>query len=162
MPSHPIRSVVRKTIPSLSLLVLLLLLLPLLPGTLSAAETADPRQEVLAADARRFAAMVQGDLAALENLLTEDLTYTHSSGKVETRTEILESLRSGRLRYLAAEPSESAVRLHGETAIVTGRADLRVSAQGGELTLPVRFTEVWVKSSGVWKLAAWQSTRIGP
>lgn len=160
MPSHPIRSASRRTISALPLLVLLLL--PLLPGALTAAETADPRQEVLAADARRFAAMVQGDLTALEGLLTEDLTYTHSTGQVESRTELLESLRSGRLRYLAAEPSESAVRLLGETAIVTGRADMRVSAQGQGLTLQVRFTEVWVKSGGMWKLAAWQSTRIGP
>lgn len=145
-----------------ALLLLVLLFVPALPGTLDAAETTDPRQEVLAADARRFAAMVKGDLAALEGLLTEDLTYTHSSGKVDTRTEFLESLRSGRLRYLAVEPSESAVRLQGDAAIVTGRADLRVSAQGQELTVPVRFIEVWVKSGGEWKLAAWQSTRIGP
>jgi ketosteroid isomerase-like protein len=141
--------------------LLALLLLSTLPGPL-AAEATDLRQEIRAADARRFAAMVQGDLTALEGLLTEDLTYTHSTGQVESRTELLESLRSGRLRYLAATPSESHVRLVGETAIVTGRAELRVSAQGRELTVPVRFTEVWVKSGGAWKLAAWQSTRIGP
>lgn len=145
---------------TLRALPLLVLLLAALPGAL-VGETADPRQEILAADARRFAAMVQGDLKALEGLLTEDLTYTHSTGQVETRTELLESLRSGRLRYLAAAPSESNVRLLGETALVTGRADLRVSAQGRELTVPVRFTEVWVKSGGAWKMAAWQSTRIG-
>jgi ketosteroid isomerase-like protein len=147
-----------------ALILLALILLPVAPGSAAVftiAAAAAARQEILAADARRFVAMVQGDLAALEGLLTEDLTYTHSNGQVETRGELLESLRSGRLRYLAAEPSESAVRLQGDTAIVTGRADLRVSAQGRELTLPVRFTEVWVKSGGVWKLAAWQSTRIG-
>lgn len=122
---------------------------------------ADAREDVLAADARRFAAMVGGDLATLEGLLTEDLIYTHSNGLVETRAQLLESLRSGKLRYLAAERSGETVRLHGDTAIVTGQADLKVSAQERELTLTVRFTEVWVKSGGGWKLAAWQSTRIG-
>lgn len=140
--------------------LLLFLLLPVLPGTL-AAEAADPRQEVLAADARRIAAMVQGDLETLEGLLTEDLTYTHSNGQVETRAQFLEAIRSGTLRYLAVEPSDAVVRVHGETAIVTGGAKLRVSSQGRELTVPVRFIEVWVKSGGAWKMAAWQSTRIG-
>lgn len=135
------------------------LLLLLLPGFL-AAEPADPRQEILAADARRFAAMIQGDLKALEGLLTEDLTYTHSTGQIETRAQFLEGMRSGALRYLAAEPSDAVVRVYGETAIVTGRAEMRVSTQGKELTLPIRFTEVWVKSGGTWKMAAWQSTRI--
>lgn len=148
-----------RTLRVFPLLVLLLLLVE--PGFL-AAEVTDPRQEVLAADARRIAAMVQGDLKTLEGLLTEDLTYTHSNGQVETRAQFLEGMRSGTLRYLAVEPSDAVVRVHGETAIVTGRADLRVSAQGRELTVPVRFTEVWVKSGGIWKMAAWQSTRIGP
>jgi ketosteroid isomerase-like protein len=140
--------------PHRALALVALLLLP----TLAAADT---REDILAADARRFDAMLQGDLAALEGLLAEDLTYTHSSGKAETRAQFLESLRSGKLRYLAASRSDVAVRVYGDTAVVTGRAEMKVSSQGQELTLPIRFTEVWVKSGGAWKLAAWQSTRVG-
>lgn len=134
----------------------LLLIALLFPGL----AMADSRDDVLAADARRFAAMFQNDLTTLETLLADDLTYTHSSSKVESKAEFLESLRSGKLRYLAAERSDLAVRLYGDTAVVTGRAEMKVSSPGGELTLPVRFTEVWVRSGGAWKLAAWQSTRI--
>jgi ketosteroid isomerase-like protein len=121
---------------------------------------ADAREDILAADARRFAAMIQGDLTALEGLLAEDLAYTHSNGQIETRAQFLESLRSGKLRYLAAVPSDVNVRVYGETAVVTGRAEMKVSSQGQELTVTARFTEVWVKSGGAWKLAAWQSTRV--
>lgn len=141
--------------PNRALFLFLLLLLP----ALAAAQ--DARQDILAADARRFAAMIQGDLAALEGLLAEDLTYTHSTGQVETRAQFLESLRSGKLRYLAATPSDVNVRVYGDTAVVTGRAEMKVSSQGQELTVTARFTEVWVKSGGAWKLAAWQSTRVG-
>lgn len=140
-------------------LALFLLLLP------SFAAADDARQEVLAADARRFAAMVQGDLAALDRLLADDLTYTHSTGQLETKAQFLESLRSGTLRYLSAKPSDQAVRLYGDMAVVTGRAEMKASSQGQDLVLTMRFTEVWVKSGGAnsggaWKLAAWQSTRI--
>ncbi len=125
-----------------------------------AAGAEDARQEILAADARRFAAMIQGDQAALDGLLAGDLTYTHSSGQVETKAQFLESLRSGTLRYLSAQPSDQAVRLYGDTAVVTGRAEVKVSNQGQEAALSLRFTEVWVRSGGAWKLTAWQSTRI--
>jgi ketosteroid isomerase-like protein len=135
------------------------LVLALLIPALAAAQGAE--QEVRAADARRMAAMVKGDTAALTELLAEDLTYTHSTGQVETRAQFVESIGSGKLRYLAIEPSEVAVRLYGEMAIVTGRADMKVSAQGREQAFPIRFTEVWVKRGGHWRMAAWQSTRIG-
>lgn len=141
--------------PNRAFACFLFLLLP----ALVTAENA--REDILAADARRFAAMIQGDLAALEGLLAEDLTYTHSTGQVETRIQFLESLRSGKLRYLAAAPSDVDVRVYGDTAVVTGRAEMKVSSQGQELTVTARFTEVWVKSGGAWKLAAWQSTRVG-
>jgi hypothetical protein len=52
-----------------------------------------------------------------------------------------------------------AVRLYGETAVVTGRAEIKAVLGGQEAVLPLRFTEVWVKSGG-WKLTAWQSTRF--
>jgi len=137
-------------------LALTLLLLPTF-APLAAAQ--DARQEILAADDRRFAAMVQGDQAALDGLLADDLTYTHSSGQLETKTQFLESLRSGKLRYLSAEPADREVRLYGDVAVVTGRATVKASMDGKELLLPLRFTEVWVKRGGAWKLAAWQSTR---
>ena len=133
---------------------LIFLLLPI------AAAAQDARQDILAADARRFTAMVQGDQAALDGLLADDLTYTHSSGQMESKAQFLESLRSGKLRYLSAQPSDQAVRLYGDTAVVTGRAEIKANNQGQELVLSLRFTEVWVKSGGTWKLTAWQSTKV--
>ena len=133
---------------------LVFLLLPLAAGA------EDARQEILAADARRFDAMIKVDQAALDGLLADDLTYTHSTGQAETKAQFLETLKTGKLSYLSAQPSDVAVRLYGETAVVTGRAEIKAVSGGQELVLPLRFTEVWVKSGGGWKLAAWQSTRI--
>ena len=134
--------------------LLALLLLPL------AAEAQDARQAILAADARRFAALTRGDLAALDGLLANDLTYTHTNGQMETKAQFLETLRSGKLRFLSAKPSEQAVRVYGDIAVVTGRAEVKARAKGQEVLLPLRFTEVWVKSGGAWKLTAWQSTQV--
>jgi hypothetical protein len=60
-------------------------------------------EEILALEEKRFAAMVSGDLGALDALLHQDLVYTHSSAVVDTKASYLEAIRTGktlRLRYL--------------------------------------------------------------
>ena len=133
-------------------LLLVLVSAPLLAAT--------AEEEVRAAEARRFAAMVQVDTAALSGLLADDLTYTHSTGQVENKAQFLETLSSGKLRYLAIEPSEVVVRIYGDTAILTGRSMMKVKTGEQEMTLPIRFTDVWVRKGGQWRMAVWQSTRI--
>lgn len=119
-----------------------------------------PEADVRAADAQRFAAMVARDRPALERLLADDLTYTHSTGQVDSKAQFLDSLASGALVYRSIEPEEAAVRVYGETAVVTGRAVMRIENRGQTLVLPVRFTSVYVRRDGLWRLAAWQSTRL--
>ncbi|HEV7517713.1 MAG TPA: nuclear transport factor 2 family protein, partial [Thermoanaerobaculia bacterium] len=110
---------------------------------------------------QRFEIMVKGDAALLERLLAEDLTYVHSTGIVDTKASFLQSLTAGKLRYLALNPSEVAVRVLGTAAaVVTGRADIKVLANGKEISFPARFTSVYAKHHGRWRLAAWQSTAV--
>jgi ketosteroid isomerase-like protein len=42
----------------------------------------------------RFAAMVRGDLTALDTLVADDLGYTHTDGVTQTKAEFLETVRS--------------------------------------------------------------------
>jgi ketosteroid isomerase-like protein len=53
------------------------------------------------------------------------------------------------------------VRVHGDTAVITGRATVEVRMAGRAATVPLRFLDVWVKREGRWRLLAWQSTRAG-
>ena len=53
------------------------------------------------------------------------------------------------------------VRLHGDaTAIVSGTCRVQVTSSGRDLDLRLRFTELYVKQAGAWKMALWQSTRV--
>src|SRR4029450_2582021 len=56
-------------------------------------------QQVLNVESSRMAAMVQADTKQLNLVLAEDLTYTHSSGKTDTKAELLASITSGNLKY---------------------------------------------------------------
>lgn len=117
--------------------------------------------EVLAAEDARFAAMVAADPVALQRWLASDLSYVHSTGRVENREQLIASLVGGKLRYFAIEPAERQVSFQGpDTALVQGLA--RIHARAGEQTIdfPARYIAVYAFEDGTWRLRAWQSLRL--
>jgi len=117
-------------------------------------------QDVLDREKQRFAAMVRKDVAFLNEVLADDLMYTHSSGNLDTKASFIESLTSGRLAYEAAAPEGLGVRLFGDVAVLTGTARIRVHVQEKSLDLHIRFTDVYVKRQAGWQMVAWQATRL--
>jgi len=123
----------------------------------AAAESA----EVLAAEDARFAAMVAAEPEALRRWLAESLAYVHSTGRVENREQFIENLVSGRLRYLAIEPSERQVSFQGpDTAVVQGLARIQARLGDQAVDFPARYLAVYERSGSTWRLTAWQSLRL--
>jgi ketosteroid isomerase-like protein len=120
----------------------------------------ETQKEILAQDARRIEAMVAADVKTLGEILRDDLTYIHSSGQLETKAQVIDEIATGKLKYRAIVPSEQTVRVLGDSALMTGRAQIKATSGGKPLGFWVRFTEVWVRTEGNWRLAAWQSTRL--
>jgi ketosteroid isomerase-like protein len=118
--------------------------------------------EIKSLDARRLEALTQGDLQALDRILSKDLVYTHASGWRQTKAEFLASIRSGELRYHAFVMHDVSMRGYGNALIVTGDAAAKVKAKGQELDVSLLFLEAYVKQEGRWQLVAWQSTRSEP
>ena len=108
----------------------------------------------------RFHAMTNVDLRALDTLLAEELTYTHTTGEVDSKASLLDALRAGRLVYDSISPADVRVRVYGGSAVVTGTARVQVRANGAVRRLGLRFTEVYVRRAGRWELVVWQSTRL--
>ena len=119
-------------------------------------------QELRRAEHNRVEALMRGDVPRLEKLLGDDLTYTHSTGIKESKTEFLHRIQSGELKYDSMHHENGvSVRLYGETGVMTGTSRVKVRAGDQTLNLHIRFTEVWVKRErGPWQLVAWQATRI--
>jgi ketosteroid isomerase-like protein len=113
-----------------------------------------------AIELQRFEAMTTKDTALLRKLLAEDLTYLHSNGLLENKEEHIANIGAGKLVYRTMEPSEMRVRIHGKSAIVNGI--LHVTGNLGEkaFDLRLRYTDVYFKRKGTWKLAAWQSLKL--
>ena len=134
----------------------------LLMTTAAWAQTGKAEQQVLQAEKDRFAAMVKGDRAALEKILADDLTYTHSSALFESKEQFIKSVTSGNIDYVSIVPSEAdwKVRINGNTAIVNGLAAVNVVDTGKDLKFRLRYTTVHTNRGGTWQLQAWQATRL--
>jgi ketosteroid isomerase-like protein len=118
----------------------------------------DETTELLGLEARRCDAMIAADIDSLETLLSDRLTWTHSSARQDTKASFLAGLRAGGTRYLAMKRLDERVRVHGDVAVVTGLVEMRASIKGEVKELRNCYTNVWEKADGRWRMVAWQST----
>jgi ketosteroid isomerase-like protein len=126
-----------------------------------AASPADVGATVLAAEDARFAAMVAADAEAMRRWFWAGLHYVHSTGQVENRDRLIESIASGRTRYLSLTPSERHVDMvAGDAAVVRGRARLQAVRGGATHDFQIRYLAVYRREEGDWKLQAWQSLNL--
>ncbi len=115
---------------------------------------------VLKREEARLEAMVKADVAALEDVLADDLSYIHASGNADTKREFIDAIRTGRLKYKQLDREGVAVRVYGDVAVVTGRGRFQVRSGENDLDVRLLFSDVYVKRGGKWRMVAWQSTRL--
>jgi len=116
-------------------------------------------QKVIDLDRQRMTAMAQKDIAKLNELIADDLVYTHSSARLDTKESLIGAMESGKTVYTAVVPSDVKAQDFGDAVVLTGNARISVNSGGNAMNFGVRFTDVWVNKGGKWQMAAWQSTR---
>jgi len=126
-------------------------------GLVAQAGTAGLEKKILDLEKQRIAAMVKKDIAALDALLGDDMSYTHSGGTTDTKASFLKLIKE-RGRYLGVDYSNTQVITSGGSAvIVRGIAQIRLE---NTPAYPVIFVDVWMLRDGAWKMVAWQATRV--
>lgn len=121
--------------------------------------TADEK-DILALEDRRYAAMLAGDVAALDELSSDALVYTHSRGDRDTKASYLSRVAEGFFVYHEiAHPVEKLV-VNDAAALVFGRMSARARVGGEERRLDNACLAVWLREAGGWKFAAFQPTPI--
>jgi hypothetical protein len=123
------------------------------PDTISAGQINDLED-------RRYAAMVGADLDTLDELLSDDVLYSHSNASVDSKASYLELLRTGALVYHSLEHTTDAVITRPGVAIISGTMSGSIHMHGAAKTLNSRVATVWVAEDGWWRLAAFQPTPI--
>jgi ketosteroid isomerase-like protein len=121
---------------------------------------ADNRQMIIDLDKKRMTAMAQKDVATLNTLLADDLVYTHSSARLDTKQSLIGAMESGSTVYTSVEPSDVKAQDLGDTVVLTGSCRISVMSGGRPNSFGVRFTDVYANNAGRWQMVAWQSTRL--
>jgi ketosteroid isomerase-like protein len=120
----------------------------------------DNGQKIIDLDKKRMNAMAQKDIATLNSLLSDDLVYTHSTARLDTKKSLIEAMESGRTVYTGVEPSDVKAQDLGSAVVLTGIARIHVLSNGKPNSFGVRFTDVYVNKGDEWQMVTWQSTRL--
>ena len=107
-------------------------------------------------------AMLHRDAAALDKLYHPDLTYSHSSGKTETKQEAIDAVTKGNNYPEKIDMAGLTVRVYGNTALVKGNLTIANNNNGTKQTLQLSVLHVFIKGPQGWQLVARQSTRLNP
>lgn len=127
----------------------------------AAAWAADEAKAIEEAERGWARGVTTNDFALLEKVLAPDLVYTHSNGLVDSRASYIESLRSGKTRYLKVEYSELKVRqITPDVALTHCRALVVTLQQGKEVPMNLALLHVFKKNGGQWQMVAHQSARL--
>ena len=113
-------------------------------------------KEILALEDRRAKAMIAADVQVLEEILADDLIYTHTTARLDTKASFIDAVKTGKSNYKSVDRKDVEVRELGDTAVVTGHAKFHV----GDNKFEARFIDVYAKRNGAWQMVAWQSTRV--
>ena len=90
----------------------------------------------------------------------DDLVYTHSSARLDTKRSLIDAMVSGTTVYTGVEPSEVKAQDLGDAVVLTGSCRISVMSNGRPNSFGVRFTDVYANKGGQWQMVTWQSTRL--
>jgi hypothetical protein len=116
--------------------------------------------EVGRVDHARLAAILKGDFDAVEKVLVDDFLVTFDNGAMANKAEYMDRQRSGQFCLTSAVHDDERVRIYGEAAVITGRSTGKLTVDGKEQESQVRYTHVYVKQQGQWRMVAMQVSAI--
>ncbi|MCJ2186520.1 nuclear transport factor 2 family protein [Novosphingobium beihaiensis] len=117
--------------------------------------------DVMNCEERLRAAMIAGDVEALDDLIDDDLVFTGPMGNVMTKAEDLEAHRSGAFRIQRLDLFDSRIHPLGEIVIATTKAELEATFGGDAVSGTFAYTRVWRESANGWRVLAGHCSSLG-
>jgi ketosteroid isomerase-like protein len=101
-------------------------------------------------------ALMRADIDGLSRIFAEDYVQYDASGKPFSKQEVLESLRTGSVRYPSIVSTGRRIRLFGEMAIVHGSETDEVEAGGRRFSVRYLYMDVVFRREGRWQIVGSQ------
>jgi ketosteroid isomerase-like protein len=115
-------------------------------------------REIVDMERQAREASLRRDADFSQRTLAEDYVAITPLGQVTTKQDTLAARKSGQLRYDTINVSDMVIRVYGDTAVVTARADVKGHQLGEDFSGPYRYTRVWVRRTGHWQAVSYQAT----
>jgi hypothetical protein len=110
---------------------------------------------------KKFEWLIHKKYDSLNWILDDQAKYIHSNGWIQSKAEVIDDLKSGKLNYTSVSVEESTVSLYEKSAVVTGKGYFKgLMTDKTEFTIHLLYTEVYVRQKKQWKLVSRQATRI--
>jgi Domain of unknown function (DUF4440) len=104
--------------------------------------------------------MVDPNEATFKKLLSNDLSYGHSGGHVDTKMEFVEAFKTGKSDFSKIDLSDQTIKIVGKTAIVRHKLIGETHDAGKDpATVKLLVMTVWIKQKGGWQLLARQAVK---
>lgn len=113
---------------------------------------------VIELEGLRYQALVDANLSSLDTLISDDVRYIHTNGIVDSKASLIESLASGKRKYLSIIAVEQEVRQYGDLHIITGEIKIQYIARGDTYEALLAHTSVWLERSDQAQLISWHSS----
>lgn len=105
-------------------------------------------------------AMAAGDARALDGVLHEKLTYTHSDGRLQTKSDVIDEL-GGATTFVTLTFTQQTVSVTQDVGVVRHVYDsLRNLPDGRTSTAHIAVLQAWLRTGDGWRLLARSSTPI--
>ena len=120
----------------------------------------DAKREIEDMETQWRDAQLTGNVSEMEKLLSDDYFGISMTGQVNTKTQQLDRIRKRTLVITKIELSDVKVKLFGATAVVTSRADVAGTIDGTAMDGSFRYTRVYQRVAGLWKITNFEATRM--
>ena len=145
-------------------IVTLLVVVLTIPASMLAQQNSKAEKEVRAQiEVIRQMALKSGEVEAAafyDKYNADDVVRISPDGTLNTKTQILDGLRSGNLKLESFDFSDVKILIHGKTAVVTGIESGKGTYLGTPWTGAFRWSRVLEKRNGIWKGVLYQSTPL--
>ena len=115
-------------------------------------------KEIIEMERQAKEASLRRDPDFPQRALSEDYVAITPLGQVTTKQDTVSARKSGQLRYETINVTDMVVRVYGDMAVVTARADVKGHQLGEDFSGPYRYTRVWVRKTGHWQAVSYQAT----
>ena len=105
-------------------------------------------------DHERIQAQIGANAVALNRIYADDFIGIGPSGTVRAKPQVLSDFTSGDLKFQSITTEDVRVRVYDNTAVETGRSTMIGQDKGKAVPRDNRFTRVWIKQVGRWRLVA--------